>query len=67
MARSSLEPTWIGLEVNATRARAVTGPGRQSPRVLALDGALADLPLAIALARYFEKPVEEVFHANGTT
>jgi putative transcriptional regulator len=25
------------------------------------------LPLAIALARYFEKPVEEVFHANGTT
>jgi putative transcriptional regulator len=25
------------------------------------------LPLAIALARYFEKPVEEVFHADGTT
>jgi putative transcriptional regulator len=25
------------------------------------------LPLAIALARYFGKPVEEVFHANGTT
>lgn len=23
------------------------------------------LPLAIALARYFEKPVEEVFHADG--
>jgi putative transcriptional regulator len=25
------------------------------------------LPLAIALARYFDKPVEEVFHADGTT
>jgi putative transcriptional regulator len=25
------------------------------------------LPLAIALARYFGKSVEEVFHANGTT
>jgi putative transcriptional regulator len=24
------------------------------------------LPLAIALARFFGKPVEEVFHANGT-
>ena len=24
------------------------------------------LPLAIALARYFERPVEEVFHANGS-
>jgi putative transcriptional regulator len=25
------------------------------------------LPLAIALAHYFGKPVEEVFHADGTT
>jgi putative transcriptional regulator len=25
------------------------------------------LPLAIALARYFEKTVEEVFHADGIT
>jgi len=24
------------------------------------------LPLAIALARYFDRTVEEVFHANGT-
>jgi putative transcriptional regulator len=23
------------------------------------------LPLAIALARYFAQPVEEIFHANG--
>jgi putative transcriptional regulator len=23
------------------------------------------LPLAIALARFFDRPVEEVFHANG--
>ena len=25
------------------------------------------LPLAIALARFFDKSVEEVFHANGST
>jgi putative transcriptional regulator len=25
------------------------------------------LPLAIALARFFERTVEEVFHADGTT
>jgi putative transcriptional regulator len=24
------------------------------------------LPLAIALARYFARPVEEIFHDNGT-
>jgi len=24
------------------------------------------LPLAIALARFFERPVEEVFHVDGT-
>jgi putative transcriptional regulator len=24
------------------------------------------LPLAIALAKFFTRPVEEVFHANGT-
>ena len=24
------------------------------------------LPLAIALARFFRRPVEEVFHANGS-
>jgi putative transcriptional regulator len=24
------------------------------------------LPLAIALARFFARPVEEIFHANGT-
>lgn len=24
------------------------------------------LPLALALARFFEQPVEEVFHVNGT-
>ena len=24
------------------------------------------LPLAIALARYFDRPVEEIFHANGS-
>jgi FHA domain len=49
MARSSLEPTWIGFDLNSTRVRAVTGPGRTTPRTLPLDGTAAELPLTISL------------------
>jgi hypothetical protein len=39
----------IGLELNATRARAVIGPGEVPPRALALDGKGGDLPMALSL------------------
>ena len=38
-----------GLDLNATRALAVSGAAGARPRPLALDGAHADLPLALNL------------------
>ena len=37
---------------------------RQTINSIETDRYTPSLPLAIALARYFEKPVEEVFHAD---
>jgi hypothetical protein len=48
-----------------------TSAPRSSPLASLLESALRQdrytpsLPLAIALARFFSQPVEEVFHANG--
>src|SRR5438093_3576231 len=39
----------VGLDLNATRTRAVQGPSGGLPRPVALDGAHSDLPLAISL------------------
>jgi putative transcriptional regulator len=38
---------------------------RQTINSIETDRYTPSLPLAIALARYFSRPVEEVFHANG--
>ena len=40
---------------------------RQTINAIETEKYTPSLPLAIALARYFELPVEEVFHADGTT
>ncbi len=40
----------VGLEINATRARAVAGSGRALPQSLRLDGESEELPLALSLA-----------------
>ena len=39
---------------------------RQTINAIEAERYTPSLPLAIALARYFELPVEEVFHADGT-
>lgn len=45
----------IGLDLNATRLRAVTGPAGIPPHALTLDGSERELPLSISLAnRYAE-------------
>src|SRR5262245_27682891 len=45
----------VGLDLNATRARAVQGSASAPPRVLALDGVHRDLPVALSLeGRYPE-------------
>ena len=44
---------------------AAMGVSRQTINSIETDRYTPSLPLAIALARYFSRPVEEVFHANG--
>jgi len=39
---------------------------RQTINAIEAERYTPSLPLAMALARYFELPVEEVFHADGT-
>jgi putative transcriptional regulator len=41
------------------------GVSRQTINSIETDRYTPSLPLAIALAHYFSRPVEEVFHANG--
>jgi hypothetical protein len=43
------EPTLIGLDLNATRARAVHGPAQALPRPLALAGTADELPMILSL------------------
>ena len=43
------------------------GVSRQTIIAIETEKYTPSLPLAIALARYFELTVEEVFHADGTT
>ena len=40
------------------------GVSRQTINAIEADRYTPSLPLAIALARYFAKPVEELFHAD---
>jgi hypothetical protein len=47
--KSEAEPTLIGLEVNATRARAVHGPAQVLPRLLPLAGTGNELPMVLSL------------------
>ncbi len=42
------------------------GVSRQTINSIETERYTPSLPLAFALARFFEKPVEEVFHVNGT-
>jgi putative transcriptional regulator len=42
------------------------GVSRQTINAIETEKYTPSLPLAIALAHYFELPVEEVFHADGT-
>ena len=41
------------------------GVSRQTVNAIETGRYLPSLPLAIALARFFEKSVEEIFHADG--
>ena len=45
---------------------AAMGVSRQTINSIENDRYTPSLPLAIALARFFGRPVEEVFHVDGT-
>ena len=62
-------------EIGALRARqgltqgqlaAAMGVSRQTINAIETERYTPSLPLALSLARFFEIPVEEVFHADGT-
>jgi putative transcriptional regulator len=46
---------------------AVLGVSRQTVNSIETDRYTPSLPLALALARFFARPVEEVFHVDNTT
>ena len=43
------------------------GVSRQTINAIETERYTPSLPLAIELARYFDRSVEEVFHVNGTS
>lgn len=47
--KSEADPTLIGLDLNATRARAVRGPAQALPRPLPLAGTAEELPMVLSL------------------
>jgi molecular chaperone DnaK (HSP70) len=48
-SKAEPQPTLIGLDLNATRARAVQGPAHVLPRTLPLAGTQEDLPMILSL------------------
>ena len=52
--------------LSQARLAEALGVSRQTINSIETERYTPSLPLAVALARFFEKPVEEVFHVNGT-
>jgi putative transcriptional regulator len=55
------------LGLSQERLAAEMDVSRQTINSIETERYTPSLPLAIALARYFEKPVEEVFHGDGNS
>lgn len=54
-----------GRGLSQAELAAAVGVSRQTVNAIETGRYLPSLPLAIALARFFELSVEEVFHADG--
>jgi len=52
--------------ISQARLAEALGVSRQTINSIETERYTPSLPLAVALARFFEKSVEEVFHVNGT-
>ncbi len=53
------------MELSQERLAGEMDVSRQTINSIETERYTPSLPLAIALARYFGKPVEEVFHGDG--
>ena len=54
----------MGRGLSQGRLAEELGVSRQTINAIETGRYTPSLPLAISLSRYFERPVEEVFHAN---
>lgn len=52
-------------DLSQARLGEAVGVSRQTINSIETGRYQPSLPLAIALARYFDKPVEEIFHADS--
>jgi putative transcriptional regulator len=53
-------------DISQAQLAAAMGVSRQTINSIETERYTPSLPLALALARFFDKSVEEVFHVNGT-
>jgi putative transcriptional regulator len=56
----------LGRSLSQAQLGDAMGVSRQTINSIETGRYTPSLPLAIALARFFQRPVEEVFHANGS-
>jgi putative transcriptional regulator len=65
--RNDVKSLRTGRQLSQQELAAAMDVSRQTINSIEKERYTPSLPLAIALARFFGKPVEEVFHADGTT
>jgi putative transcriptional regulator len=64
--RNDVRQLRTALELSQQQLAAAMDVSRQTINSIEKERYTPSLPLAIALARFFGRPVEEIFHANGT-
>ncbi len=66
MIRNSVRANRQSRNLSQAELAEAMGVSRQTINAIETGRYLPSLPLAILLARYFERPVEEVFHLEGS-
>lgn len=60
--RNVVKTLRVGAGLSQAALASAMGVSRQTVNSIETGRYLPSLPLALALARYFERPVEEIFH-----
>jgi putative transcriptional regulator len=63
--RNDVRELRTGRELSQAELAEALGVSRQTINAIETERYTPSLPLAFALARYFGKSIEEVFHADG--